>query len=166
MTLTFPRIAAALAAALCVFLVWQRWGSADERAVRSRLTALAADLNRPGGEGLAAVQRAADIGGYFTDEVVVDLGEGTSPIVGRSTLVGMAARLERRTSDANVRFDDVGVTFGRGPGLADVSLTVSFARAADASGQGSIDAREFALEMTKASGQWRIARVSAIDTLR
>ncbi len=166
MTLTFPRIAAALAAVLCVFLVWQRWGSADERAVRSRLTALAGDLNRPGGEGLAAVSRAADIGGYFTDDVVVDLGEGTSPIVGRSTLVGMAARLERRTSDANVRFDDVGVTFGRGPGLADVSLTASFARAADASGQASIDAREFVLEMTQASGQWRIARASAIDTLR
>lgn len=166
MTLTFPRVAAALAVALCVFLVWQRWGSADERAVHSRLTALAADLNRPGGEGLAAVSRAAAIGDYFTEDVVVDLGEGTAPIVGRRTLVGMAARLERRTSDANVRFDDVGVKFDRGAGLADVSLTASFARAADASGQGSIDAREFALEMTQASGNWRIARASAVDTLR
>ena len=92
------RIAAVAIAALCVFLAWRTWTSNDERAVRQRLDALTTDINRTAGEGLGTVVHAADIGGYFTEDVVVDLGEGAAPIVGRTTLVGMAARLQRRTA--------------------------------------------------------------------
>jgi SnoaL-like domain len=147
-------------------LAWRNWSSNDERAIRHRLDALTADVNSTASEGLATVVRAADISSYFTEDVVVDLGEGAAPIVGRATLVGMAARLQRRTAAFSLRFDDIGVTFGADRTTADVALTASFVSRDGKAGDQSMDAREFALAMTKRSGEWRIARVSAVDTLR
>jgi hypothetical protein len=49
---------------------------------------------------------------------------------------------------------------------ADVSLTASFALREETAEGESMDAREFALSMTKASGVWKISRVAAVDTLR
>lgn len=163
---TPARIAAVAIAALCVVFAWRSWTSNDERAVRARLDALTADVNRTVSEGLGTVVHAADIGSYFTEDVVVDLGEGAAPIVGRTTLVGMASRLQRRTAAFRLRFDDVGVRLGAGATAADVMLTASFVRRDDGAGAESTDAREFALAMTKMSGVWRIARVAAVDTLR
>ena len=163
---TPTRIAALAVAAVCVVVAWQNWRSNDEQAVRRRLDALTADINTTVNEGLSTVVRAADIGSYFSEDVVVDLGEGAAPIVGRTTLVGMASRLERRTAAFRLRFDDVGVRVAPGAATADVTLTASFVQRDDAAGGESIDAREFTLALAKASGVWRIARVTAVDTLR
>jgi hypothetical protein len=160
------RIALVVIAALGIVLAWRSWGSSDERDVRQRLDALTVDINTAAGEGLGAVARAADLGGFFNDDVVVDLGEGATPIVGRATLVGMASRLQRRTAAFHLRFDDVGVRVGPDRTTADVTLTASFAPRADATDDNSMDAREFALNLTKRSGVWRIGRVTAVDTLR
>ncbi len=153
-----------MTAALCVFLAWQYWPS-DERAIRGRLQALAADLNGSSGPGGAALVRAAHLGDYFADDVVVELGEGSAPIIGRSTVMGMAARLERRTSDARLRFEDVGIRVQDSGTEAGVSLTAIFLRE-DGSGGTAADAREFALQMVKAAGKWRIARATAVMALR
>jgi hypothetical protein len=160
------RIALVIIAALGIVLAWRSWGSSDERAVRQRLDALTVDLNTVAGEGLGAVARAADLGGFFNDDVVVDLGEGATPIVGRATLVGMASRLQRRTAAFRLRFDDVGVRVGPDRTTADVTLTASFEPRGDGMDGDSMDAREFALNLTKRSGVWRIGRVTAVDTLR
>jgi hypothetical protein len=53
-----------------------------------------------------------------------------------------------------------------GGGAADVLLTASFVRRSISTGEESLDAHEYALVMTKADGVWRIARITAIDTLR
>jgi hypothetical protein len=161
------RIAVAAIAAACVFLAWRTWVPNEERAVRQRLDALAADVNAAATGGAAAAVRTAEIGSYFTEDVVLELGEGAAPIVGRGTLVGMAARLARRTASFRMRFDDVGVRIGPGATSADVTLTASFSGHDEGAPAGdAMDAREFTLQMAKTGGVWRIAHVGAVDTLR
>ena len=152
-------------ASLCAFFAWRAWRSDDEQVVRQRLQALTAEINSTVNDGLGTVARAADIGSYFTDNVVVDFGEGAAPIVGRTTLVGMASRLERRTAAFRLRFDDVGVRVGTDGTTAAVTLTASFVQRAGDAGE-SMDAREFQIGMEKTSGVWRIARVTGVYTLR
>jgi hypothetical protein len=158
--------AACAAIAICAFAVWHYWVPSEERAVRGRLGALTEDVNTTVTGGLGAVVHAADVGSYFTDDVVVDLGEGAAPIVGRATLVGMVSRLQRRTASFRIRFDDVGVRVDRDATSADVKLTASFVAPDEGAGGESMDAREFALAMRKIGGVWRIAHVAAVDTLR
>ena len=141
----YTKIGLLAIAVLGVVLAWRTWGSGEERAVRQRLEALTADINTTAGEGLGAVAHAADLASYFNDNVVVDLGEGASPIVGRATLVGMASRLQRRTAAFRLRFDDVGVRLGPDGTTADVALTASFVQRGDGTDDNSMDAREFAL---------------------
>jgi SnoaL-like protein len=160
------RVAGVVALAAVAFLVWSRWGSNDERIIRGRLEALRTEVNRSTPDGLANVARAVSIGSYFTEDVVVDLGESTPPIRGRVTLMGMAERLQPRTAAFRMDLDDVGVEMTPGATTADTTLTVSFIRRSMSTGEESRDAREFALGLTKADGTWRIARVTAIDVLR
>ena len=137
--------------------------------MRQRLDALTVAVNTTVPDGLGTLAHAADIGGYFTEDVVVDLGEDSAPIVGRATLVGMARRLQRRTAAFRLRFDDIGVRLREEGSAADVTLTASSTlREAGESGEAgeSTDARELRLAMTKASGNWRISRITAVDTLR
>lgn len=158
-------VAAVVLAALAL-LVWSRRGSGDERSIREQLEALRAEVNRSTSDGLANIARAANIGSYFTEDVVVDLGQGTAPIRGRLTLMGMAERLQPRTAAFRMELDDVGVEMTPGASTADATLTISFIRRSISTGEESRDAREFALGLMKAGGTWRIARVTAIDVLR
>jgi hypothetical protein len=163
------RTAAALAGAavLVAALAWwygPYWGA--DREVRSSLATLADDFNAAGGDGVGALARAAQLGSHFTDGVVVDLGPGTAAIEGRDTLIGMAARLEPRTAAFRVALDDVSVEASDTGDSADVTLTVSFIQRNIATDEQSSDAREFALQMQKNGGRWRIARATAIDTFR
>jgi hypothetical protein len=158
------RAGAAVALAAVAYFAWSRWGSDDERAIRERIEALRSEVNRSA-NGLAAISRATNIGSYFTEDVVVDLGQGAAPIRGRMTIMGMAERLQPRTAAFRLEFDDVSVEMTRGGTNADVTLTASFIRGSQ-TGEESRDAREFALGLTKAGGTWRIANVTAIDVLR
>jgi SnoaL-like protein len=162
---TTTKLALAAVVSLGLFVAWRLWRSDDEHAIRQRLEALTAEINSTVNDGLGTVARAADIGSYFTSNVVVDLGEGAAPIVGRTTLVGMASRLERRTAAFRLRFDDIGVRVGPGATAAAVTLTASFVQRAGDDGE-AMDAREFQLGMEKVSGAWCIARVTAVDTLK
>lgn len=143
------------------------WWPGEERAIRRRLDALAADFNESTSDGLGTLARAARLGSFFTDDVTVDLGQGAAPIVGRETLIGMAARLQPRTSAFEVRLADVTPTLGPDRASARVSLTVEFIRRAAAAGENnSLDAREFSLDMVKSGGEWRIARAATVDPFK
>jgi hypothetical protein len=137
----------------------------EEAAIRSRLRALAAEANQPAAEGLALVAHAASIGDFFTTDVVVDLGAGGAPIQGREMLIGMVARLQPRTSDYRVELDDEEVRVAEDGESAGVALTVLVIPRRPGPNEG-IDAREFALSLTKSDGTWRIARMTAVQTLR
>ena len=159
-------VVAALAVVAALGAVWW-WWPGEERAVGRRLDALAREFNESTSDGLGTIARAARLGSYFTDDVTVDLGKGSAPISGRETLVGMAARLQPRTSPFEIRFVDVTPTISEDGASADVSLTVEFIRrAASAADDDALDAREFDVRMVKSEGEWRIARVTSVSPFR
>jgi SnoaL-like protein len=146
-------------------LAWRSRATPDELAVQARLESLRNDVNSGTTGGIGVAQHAAQIGDYFTDDVTVELGEGSQPIKGRDTLIGMVARLQPRTAEFRLELDDVTVEMAPND-TADVLLTATFTQPKNAAGEPSLDAREYALVMAKAAGTWRIARITAIDALR
>jgi hypothetical protein len=160
------RVAGVVALAAVAFFVWRSRASDDEQAIRERLDALRTEVNSSAGDGPGNIVRAANIGSYFTEDVVVDLGQGTAPIRGRLTLMGIAQRLEPRTAAFRLEFDDVGIEMTPGAATADVTLTASFIRRNISTGEESRDAREFAVAFAKTGSTWHIARLTAIDVLR
>jgi SnoaL-like domain len=157
----------ALAAALVAAAVfgWRAWTGGEERVIRARLASLVAEINARPGEGLGAVAHAAEIGSYFTEDVQIDLGPGTNPIQGRPMLIGMASRLGSRLSAFELVLEDVVVEL-TGDTAADVRLTASFVRRDTAAGLEPMDPSEFAVDMTRADGTWRIARLTVVQILR
>ena len=145
---------------------WSTRETSDEREIRSRLDELRNEVNTSTKDGIGVALHAAQIGSYFAEDSVVELGEGAAPIKGRETLMAMVARLQPRTAAFRLSLDDVSIEMVPGGNAADVLLTASFARRNVSTGEESLDAREYALVMTKADNTWRIARITAIDTLR
>jgi len=160
------RTVVVLSLAAVGYLAWRSRQSDDERAIRARLEALRTEINTSTTDGLGTIAHAAQIGTYFTEDTTIELGDGASPIDGRDTLMGMAARLQPRTAAFRLELDDINVELVPGAGAADVLLTASFVRRSLSTGEESRDAREFSLVCRKNAGTWRIARVTAIDTLR
>jgi hypothetical protein len=156
-----------VAVSVVTVLVWRTTRqSPNEREIRERLEALRNEVNASTVEGIGTVSRAMQIGSYFTPDAVVELGEGSVPIRGRDTLTGMVARLQPRTAAFRMDLDDIGIEMVPGSDAADVLLTASFVRRNIPTGEESRDAREYSLVLTKASGDWQISRITAIDTLR
>jgi hypothetical protein len=93
----------------------------------------------------------------------VDLRDGTDPVRGRDTLLGIIANLAPQTGPMRVAVTDVHVKL-LSDTTADVALTATIERTTT-TGERTLDAREFSLEMIR-EGLWRIRRVNAVDTLR
>ena len=145
---------------------WFAFRPGPEARIERRLQALAAEFNESATDGLGTAARAARIGSYFTDDVVVDLGRGTPPIHGRETLIGMTARLQPRTAVLRLELLDITVVL-RSHDTADVSLTATFGRRAiGAESAESVDARELAITMIETGGEWRLSRVGVVDPFR
>jgi SnoaL-like protein len=161
-------IAAAILAVLvgAGIFAWTTRETSDEREIRTRLDALRTEVNTSTKDGIGTALHAVQIGSYFSEDAVVELGEGAAPIKGRDTVMGMVARLQPRTAAFRMDLDDITIEMTPGSTTADVLLTASFARRNISTGEESLDAREYALVMTRADGTWRIARITAIDTLR
>ncbi|HEV3486059.1 MAG TPA: nuclear transport factor 2 family protein [Vicinamibacterales bacterium] len=162
---TQVRAAGVVAAVALGVWAWSTWWPSDERAIRRRLEALASAVNEAAPEGVGTITRAAGIGSYFTEDVVVDLGVGNTPIQGREALIGVAARVNPSSAGYTLEFDDLAVDVGES-GSASVRCAATLTRTNRATGERITDARELQLAMTKADGSWRIARVTALDTLR
>jgi hypothetical protein len=161
-----PRIAlVAVVLAVAGFAAWRYAGSAEERAIERRMTEFVAEFNASTTDGLGTLARAARLGAYFTPDIVVELGQGSPPIQGRETLIGMATRLQPRTAAFDVELDDVTVEM-LDEHQASVTLTVVIRRRSLGTGEASIDAREFAADVVNTDGSWQMKRVVAIDTLR
>jgi hypothetical protein len=164
------RSRALLAAALAgvVFLgvwAWRTWWPSDERQIRRRLQALATDFNESTTDGLGTVARAAKIGSYFTNDIVVDLGEGTPPIQGRETIIGMVGRLQPRTSAFKLELLDLNVHVST-PTTAEVNLTAAFRQRSLTTREESLEARELAIAMVKGDNEWRVSRITTVEPFR
>jgi hypothetical protein len=139
----------------------------DEGApIRQRLQSFAEAVNSSTMDGAGPQARAQQLATYFTEDVDVELGGGAAPIKGRETLMGMAERLQPRTAMFRLEFEDLTVAIAPGGGAADVHLTAEFIRRSITTGEESLDAREFTIGMRRVDNEWRIARVTAIDTLK
>jgi len=163
------RVAAIVAVVVAAVGVaaWFLSTAGDEAAaVGQRLRAFSDEVNKSTVDGLGPGARAAQLGSFFTDDVDVDLGQGSAPIRGRETLVTMAARLQPRTAAFRLEFEDVRVALAPGGETADVHLTAEFIRRSLTTGEESLDAREFTIGMRRVGGDWKIGRVTAIDTLK
>jgi hypothetical protein len=157
-------VVAAVVAAMALVWVWRVWWVSDAQQITRRLQSFASAFNESTADGLGGVARAAKIGSYFTDDIVIDLGRGTPPIHGRDTLMGMAARLQPRTAAFTLQLLDINVEMGP-DSTAEVNLTATFRRST-AAGEESMDARELLLTMTKVDGEWRTRHVKAIEPFR
>jgi hypothetical protein len=147
--------------------VWFFYAPADTTsAVKERLESFSEMVNRSTVDGLGPEARAAQLGAFLTEDVDVDLGQGTAPIRGRDTVVGMAARLQPRTAAFRLKFEDVSVVMSPDGNNADVHLTAEFIRRSIATGEESLDAREFMLVMRRVADDWQIAKATAIQTLK
>jgi hypothetical protein len=166
--MSLPRVAIAGLLVMVLGLgIWSLMRPDDENEViRRRLRSLTEDVNRSTVDGRDPAARARQLGSYFTEDVEVDLGQGSAPIAGRETVTGMAERLQPRTAAFTLRLEDVTVAMGPGAETADVHLTAAFIRRSITTGEESLDAREFAIGMRRTDGEWQIARVTAIDTLK
>jgi hypothetical protein len=141
------------------------WLGDERSAIQARLEALRDAVNAPVPEGIGTVTHAAAFAGYFTEDVSVELGDGTAPISGREMLMGMAARLQSRVAEFRVDLADVNVQLSPDRQTADVNLTAEFIQRTPTS-RRTRDAREFELTMRKEAGEWMIARVAAVRTLK
>ena len=159
------QVAIAAIALVAVGVWWWRGGSADEREIRRMFASFAAEFNGGTTDGLGLLARAAHLGNYFTPDVVIELGQGSPPIQGRDTLMGMASRLQPRTAAFILELDDVNVEF-RDADRGEVTFTALIRRRDHSSGEESIDAREFAADVVRTDSRWRVSRVVAVDTLR
>lgn len=151
----------AAAAVAAAFLTWFLWPG-ETAAIDERLAALASDINRA---GLDAASHAERIGAHFTYDAQIDLGQGTAPIDGRETIVGMLTRLERRTAQFTVAFADVNVS-AIGGATAEAGLTAEISSRGNGPRDTWMDAREFAVSFRKVGDEWLISRVRAVETIR
>ena len=145
------------------FWTWRNTGPQETRDIRRRLNDLAQEFNAGTTEANGTAGRR--LSQFFTTDVVVELGKASPPIEGRDTLMGMAARLQPRTAAFVVELNDVQVALQDGV-RAEVTLTLMIRRRSLTSGEESLDAREFSVEVLKSNGDWRISRVAAIHTFR
>jgi hypothetical protein len=159
-------VAAAVAIVAVAGWIWTTWRPDEERQIRARLSSLAEEFNTSAADGLGLVAKAARMGTYFSDDVTIDLGPGSAAIVGRDTLMGMAARLQPRTSVYTLSLDDVAIDVAPEKRTAKVALTLIITRTSGVTGKESLDAREFSVDLRKLDGEWRISRAAAVDTLR
>jgi hypothetical protein len=163
-----PRIAVTVVAAVAVAAgVWFIYAPFDAgRAVEARLESLSDMVNRSTVDGLGPEARAAQLGAFFTEDVDIELGQGAAPIRGRTTIIGMAERLQPRTAAFQLKFEDVSVALAPDGNTADVHLTAEFIRRGISNGEESLDAREFMLGMRRVADDWQIAKVTAVETLK
>jgi hypothetical protein len=147
-------------------VAWWFWPVDDAYVIRKRLNTFADEINKTTTDGVGMVARAAQLTTYLTEDVEVDLGQGAVPIRGRATVVGIAERLQPRTSAFRLHFEDVTVSMDAGGQTASVHLTAEFILRSIPSGDESLDAREFALGMRRVGGEWQIATVTAIQVLK
>ncbi|MEO7272580.1 MAG: nuclear transport factor 2 family protein [Vicinamibacterales bacterium] len=142
---------------------WAHW-HAEISVVARQLEALANEINAGTTDGAGLAARSAQLSLFFTDDVQINLGPGSSVVRGRATVLDMMSRLQPRTSAFQLHLTDTTVTLGSDPRLADVVLTAEFIRKGD--GEDSIDARELAIQLTKADGTWRIHQLTIVEAFR
>lgn len=156
-------VAIVLIALMVAGLVYRYWPS-DEREIRRHLSNLAEVLSTPGAETeVAQLTRIAALGEYFAPDVRIRIGP--EQIVSRAALIALVSRMGAPAGGIAVELVDVTVTLADDHRSADVRLTAKVATTNPRTGESTVDAREAALTMSDAEGDWVITNVESRETL-
>ena len=121
-------------------------------------------MSEPGGDGLGQMARAARLGSFFAQDVVVDLGRPYSRLEGRDTIMALAAKMQVPGEGLDVRFVDVAIDVAPAGADAVVHLTATVASRGRPFESG-LDAKELEMAWRKVDDTWVIARVTGVETL-
>lgn len=162
---TCPTVVVALGGAVLGWALWTWWPS-EARRIRRRLDELAETASVPAGESaLARLARAAQIGRFFTEDLVIDLGPPYPPLRGRGALVGLASRLEPPPGGAQVAFTDVAVTVAPDGATATATLTATGSVVDRVTRDTIVEARALQVGLRQLDGEWLIAAVKAVSPI-
>lgn len=154
-----------LALIAAAFWLWTVLFPSPERAIRSRLNALAKAISFDSRGGLLAqAYNAQKVGEFFTTDVDVEVDvTGYEPMSfrGRDDVLQAAAGARTRLSALKVEFPDMNITLDADKQGAKVNLTAK----ATTPGERDISAQEFNFYMKKVNGKWMIYRVETVKTL-
>jgi hypothetical protein len=154
--------------------------SGQERRIARRLDELAgaASADGPAESPVARMAAAGRVGRYFTEDVRVE-ADGALWSQGRDAVVALAAQGRAAIDQLHVRVSDVEVTLsGSDSATAYLTLVVSGAARTGPDGapagisgrtpspDGILDARELLLTLRRVDGDWLIAGVERLETLK
>jgi hypothetical protein len=156
---------AAVAAALAGYFVYMWWFN-PQRAIKVRLSGLAAALSTPAGSaaGTTGLERAAQLRPFFTNDVHVVAAAAGPEITSRDALLAAVATWDPPAGGFNVDFVDVQVALDSDT-AARAYMTVEITTADPRTGQPVMDKRETKVSLAKVDGAWRIARAEPQDAL-
>ena len=150
--------------AVLAFFAYQ-WYFSDERAIRSRLSELAATLSIPADAGdIARVTRLAGLRKFFTDDVHVRFGG--QEVTSRDSLLALLGQWAPAPGGVTVEFVDVQVTVNDEGASAHVYLTAKMTGHDARTGEPTLDAREANVTMDKRDGDWALSGVESEATLQ
>lgn len=159
------RIVAVLMVVIAATAGWWYWPG-EERRVRARLEALAAQLSIPAGEaGMPRMARAAGVRAFFTDDVAVELPAGDGPSLrGRDQIGGLVARMTVPPGGTTVELLDVDIQFLPEKTSADVRLNTRVVTREAGDKPAILDARMIALTLRKSEGVWLVSNARIMPT--
>lgn len=145
--------AVGLATAVVLLAVaWACWPT-EERAVRTRVTALVEALNGDAGESdLQRIARAATLASALTADVTVTI-DSDRQLNGREAVLGVARQWMQTRRDTHVSLDDLDVTIGAGGATAHLVLRVDS------------DRHEARLHLVKPDSTWLVQRAEVVSAL-
>lgn len=142
-------------------------GDFDEEQIRRNLDDLAAMASSPEGQpdAPAPLVRLARIRKVLTEDCEVRPGEAYPAISGRDNLMAVIGQYTGSVSGLRVTFHDLTVTVADDGQTATTTKTVTVTSRGK-QGEDILDAREARMTWRKVDGDWRIAVIEEVATLR
>ena len=165
--MSWPRAASlALASVVAVWAYGVLFPTAEDR-IRRRLGTLAETASvAPGETNLERMARAARIGRFVTDGVVIDLGGRFRTATGREAVVGGAACAPIGADGVEVEFLDERIVVSADGNSASVNVTARGTGVDLVSGDEQIDALELDMTWQVVDDVWLVDEVAAVETIR
>jgi hypothetical protein len=161
---SFRAIGAAALIGLGIWLWWIFFPS-PERAIRSRVNALAKTISFKAGDGIVSRgYHAEKAAGFFTTNVEINVDiHGFRPfeINGRDEVLQALMYTARTWRELKVEFLDVNITLAPDKQSATANLTGK----ANAPGERDFDVQEFNFYFRKTEDGWMIYKVETVNTL-
>ncbi len=138
-----------------------------EDEIRRQLDALAEAASvAPGATNLERLARAARLGRFVTEDVVIDLGGRLGAARGRQAVIGVAARAPVGADGVAFQFLDERIVLAGDAVSATVTLTVRGTGVNLATGDEWVDAIALDMRWRDVDGAWLVAAVTAVELIR